>query len=117
MDETWAQWFRQNFDKILLFTAWLIGLGFVIYLMHRSAEPSILAWGRETAGTIMGAFLGLVTGSRLAAHSGSSSGDPQVVVTPSTPSITKVEVDNKEIPNKELVTTIPSKETEGDLKK
>lgn len=46
MENTWAQWFRSVFDKILCF----------------------VAWGREAAGTLMGAFLGLVTGSRIAVN-------------------------------------------------
>jgi hypothetical protein len=70
--ETWASWFRQNFDKILLFTAWIITLSYCAFLIA-SRDASTIAWGREMAGTVLGAFLGLVTGSRLAAHSGSAS--------------------------------------------
>ena len=76
MNETWGQWFRQNFDKILLFFAWLVILAFCMHLMHDRMDLANVAWGREAAGTVLGAFLGLVTGSRLAAHANSSPNNP-----------------------------------------
>ena len=76
-EETWAQWFRSNFDKIILFIAWLVAIGLCLYLMTCAKDASNVAWGREAAGTVLGAFLGLVTGSRLAAHSGSVGAPPQ----------------------------------------
>ena len=68
-EETWGSWFRSNFDKILLFLAWLITLAYCAYLIAFK-DASDVSWGREMAGTVLGAFLGLVTGSRLAAHAG-----------------------------------------------
>jgi hypothetical protein len=77
-EETWAQWFRSNFDKIILFVAWVLAMCVAIFLMVACKEAANIAWGREVAWAVLGAFLGLVTGSRLAAHSGSIGGPPQV---------------------------------------
>lgn len=66
MNESWGQWFRQNFDKILLAVLWIGALLFTLHMMHDSMDKDNVAWGREAAGTVLGALLGLITGSRLA---------------------------------------------------
>ena len=68
-DESWSAWFRSNFDKIILWISWLLALGYASFLIYGKADPSNVAWGREIAGTLLGAFLGLVTGSRIASSS------------------------------------------------
>ena len=65
-DDGWGPWFRQNFDKLLLFLAWLIAMLLALHMMKTSNDASNIAWWREVAGTVLGAFLGLVTGSRMA---------------------------------------------------
>jgi hypothetical protein len=65
MNETWGQFFRGNFDKLLLFFLLLIVLVLVLHMAHDKADASNIAWGREQAGTILGALLGLITGAAL----------------------------------------------------
>ena len=59
-DDGWGPWFRQNFDKLLLFLAWLIAMLLALHMMKTSTDASNIAWWREVAGTVLGAFLGLV---------------------------------------------------------
>lgn len=66
-NDNWGSWFRQSFDKILLFFTFLIAALLCLHMMKTSTDASNVAWWREIAGTVLGAFLGLVTGSRLAA--------------------------------------------------
>lgn len=72
----WGTWLQQNFDKLLLLCAWVIGLTVVLHLMHHSADQANISWGRESAGTLLGAFLGLITGARYASSKGTAKNEP-----------------------------------------
>jgi len=54
-----------QFDKILL-TVIFIGLVLlVLHMSHDSMDTPAVNWARESAGTILGALLGIITGGLL----------------------------------------------------
>lgn len=63
MTETWAQWFRANLDKFLLLVLLGVWTGFIIHVMHDNADSDSVHWFRESANTVQGTLLGLITGS------------------------------------------------------
>jgi hypothetical protein len=66
MNGTWSSWFRDSFDKLLLFITFLITVGVVLHMVHDSKDMDEILWAREMAGTVLGALLGLITGHALA---------------------------------------------------
>ncbi len=57
---------RESFDKILLFITFLITCWMVLHMSHDARDMEQILWARETAGTVLGALLGLITGHALA---------------------------------------------------
>ena len=41
--ETWAQWFRGNFDKLLLFFLLLILIGLVLHMAHHQLDKNMVS--------------------------------------------------------------------------
>ena len=64
--EEWGKFFRDNFDKLLLFALFLSSVLLVIHLTHDQRDQELILWGREMSGTVLGALLGLITGHALA---------------------------------------------------
>lgn len=65
--ETWPSWLRGNFDKLLL-TAIIIGfLAYQLHVLHDHTDLDAVHWAREQTNIFIGALVGLITGSRLAA--------------------------------------------------
>jgi hypothetical protein len=64
--KTWACFIQDNFDKLLLALIFLGSCVLVIHLAHDSRDGDLILWGREIAGTVLGALLGLITGHALA---------------------------------------------------
>jgi hypothetical protein len=60
MNDSWGQFLRNNFDKVMLFLLLLIVLGVVLYLR---GDKDNIGWAREQTGTVLGALLGLITGA------------------------------------------------------
>jgi membrane associated rhomboid family serine protease len=62
---------RKHFDKLLLVCLFLFMLLFTLIavtagvLMQGKVDQSNVAWCRETAGTILGALIGLISGMSL----------------------------------------------------
>lgn len=63
---SWGIWFREAFDKILLFVTFLITIWVVLHMAHDDKDVDQILWARELAGTVLGALLGLITGHALA---------------------------------------------------
>ena len=62
----WGKWLQDNFDKLLLAMIFGACCILVIHLAHDSRDSDLILWGREIAGTVLGALLGLITGHALA---------------------------------------------------
>ncbi len=56
---------KQHFDRFLLSILFIVMVLMVLHLAHKMADPSVISWAREEAGTILGALLGLITGGLL----------------------------------------------------
>lgn len=56
---------KDNFDKLLLVSVFLVLVGMVVHFSHDGRDAAVIAWGREQAGTVLGALLGLITGAVL----------------------------------------------------
>lgn len=61
--------FKDNFDKILLSFLFLVIFSADLHMAYHRADASVVAWGRESAGTILGGLLGLITGLKIASKS------------------------------------------------
>lgn len=67
MNETWAHWFRGNFDKFLLVGLFAFLISLLIHTIHaKDVDPSIAQWFRETCNTVMGTLIGIITGVSMA---------------------------------------------------
>ena len=64
----WGKFIRENFDKFLLIALFLGLVVLVVHLVHDVRDENIILWGREMAGTVLGALLGLITGHALASR-------------------------------------------------
>lgn len=69
MNGEWGRWLRESFDKLLLFITFLFTCWLVLHMVHDIRDQDNILWARETAGTVLGALLGLITGHALAARS------------------------------------------------
>lgn len=68
MEKSWSQWFRENFDKLLLAVLFEGAVMLVIHMTHDGRDADQILWARELAGTFAGALLGLITGHALASR-------------------------------------------------
>ena len=62
-------------------------VGLVIHFVHDARDAELILWGREIAGTVLGALLGLITGHALASARttiASGGNPPQATVTTET---------------------------------
>lgn len=75
-NETWGQWARQSVGILLLFVLVLVMLGVLVHMSHDGRDMQTLGWAREQASLVLGGFLGLVTGSRLAGRGGKPTDPP-----------------------------------------
>lgn len=67
MKSDWGEFFRAHFMTILLFLLILVMLGVVLHVTHHTGDDGNVAWAREQATGVIGAFLGLITSAKLAA--------------------------------------------------
>lgn len=54
-----------HFDKLLLTGIFIALVLLVLHMSHDAADVSAVNWARESAGTVLGALLGLITGALL----------------------------------------------------
>lgn len=81
MSGEWGKWFRDNFDKLLLFVTFLFTCFLVVHLVHDTRDSDQILWAREMAGTVLGALLGLITGHALASRTTASAQGVAVTAT------------------------------------
>lgn len=62
--ELW-EFFRQNFDKLLLAAIFLYLTVLLLHMSHDPHDAATVSWAREQANLIIGALLGLITGTAL----------------------------------------------------
>lgn len=62
--------FRQNFDKLLLLFLFLILIAIVIHMTHDAPDAPVIHWAREQAALVLGGLLGLITGRYLEKKAG-----------------------------------------------
>lgn len=60
------EFIKENFDKLLLTFLFLIIFSATVHMAYHNMDASDVAWARESAGTILGGLLGLITGYRMA---------------------------------------------------
>ena len=76
MNETWGQWLRRRVDaacsfggdhfSILLLFSWVIFMMFyVMHIAHHSLDKDLLQWSRENTAGVIGALLGMLTGTKI----------------------------------------------------
>ena len=76
---SWPQWFKDNFDKLLLTTVFVFMVAVVIHMSHDQKDLEQILWARELAGTFAGGLLGLITGHALASKTTATAGNSTVV--------------------------------------
>lgn len=64
-NESWGTWLRGQFDKLLLVGLFLVLMVFLLHAIHDKLDGDHIHWIRETANTVMGTLLGLITGVRI----------------------------------------------------
>ena len=77
-----SEFVQKHFDKLLLVVLFLFMLLFTLValtialLLKGNVDPSNVAWCRETAGTILGALISLISGMSLRGLGSPSSSAP-----------------------------------------
>lgn len=72
--DEWGKWVRDNSDKFLLAFIFAGAVTLVVHMSHDMQRDSeAIMWARETAGTVLGALLGLITGHALASKATTTS--------------------------------------------
>ena len=81
-----SEFVKKHFDKLLLVSLFFFMLLFTLIIvtagifLQTKVDPSNVAWCRETAGTILGALIGLISG--MAARAGATPAVPAVPESP-----------------------------------
>ncbi len=73
MNDTWAKWFRDQFDKLMLFVMLSAQIGLVVWMILHTMEVGYINWAQNIASTVLGTLLGLITGKMLSKNDQSSS--------------------------------------------
>jgi hypothetical protein len=81
----WSKHFRDNFDKMLLFSLVIGLIAVVIHMSHDKIDEDHISWAREITGTVLGGLMGLVTGRALAMAARTKSEVPGALGAPGTP--------------------------------
>lgn len=63
----WGRFLRYNFDKLILLALFVYVFQQVVHFSHDGRDSDHILWARETAGTVLGGLLGLITGHSIAA--------------------------------------------------
>lgn len=64
-DDGWAKWFREQFDKLMLFVMFTGQVLLVVWMIRHVMEVGYVNWAQNIASTILGTLLGLITGKLL----------------------------------------------------
>ena len=68
MSETWGQWLRGNIDKFMLLGLLGVWATLIVHAIHDKSDMDNVHWLRESANTVQGTLLGLITGATLASR-------------------------------------------------
>ena len=72
----WGRFLRYNFDKLILLALFVYVFQQVVHFSHDGRDSDHILWARETAGTVLGGLLGLITGHSIAAARQEHAGRP-----------------------------------------
>lgn len=65
MNDGWGKWFRDSFDKFLLFTMFVGQVSLVVWMIRQKTDQNYINWAQNIVSTVLGTLLGLITGKLL----------------------------------------------------
>ena len=71
-DDGWGKWFRDSFDKFLLFTMFVGQVSLVVWMIRQKTDQNYINWAQNIVSTVLGTLLGLITGKLLSKTDASS---------------------------------------------
>lgn len=93
----WGRWFRDQFDKLMLFILFSGQVILVLWMIRHTMEVGYINWAQNIASTVLGTLLGLITGKLMSKNDQSVSQAPggTQIINQSSPAVDQ-SVDKKE---------------------